>query len=388
VPAKRKGARVLKRWIEQRQQWRVIPYLPDGRGRSRHFGSEADADAYVALWTHKLARLSEVTVEKAIALYEQKQLKKGNSPESVGDTSYRMRRFFEPVLKVRVASLTPERCKELYEGKWDGERLLEHGLVTRPTFKKRDAEGRPIGPPLAVDSQRNILLEAKTFGRWWAEQGWVAASPLEGVKGEGERNHGGMGKTRLVRKEQKALFRKALELAAMEDEVVHERATAVLTQLLFATRSTDVILRQVRHIDLEDWTFEVKDGKTPASDRTFAIPKFMRPLYQRRMKSKREDQYIFGEGDKPHDRDWVRDSVHMVCRAAGVPLETAHGLKGAHAELARASGVTPEIVAHALAHKDKKTTRRSYQARGVEERATQGQVLKVLAGGLSRKRGG
>jgi integrase len=386
VPAERKGARVVgPRWIEDRQQWRVITYLPDGRGRSRHFGSEADAHEYVALWTNKLARLGEVTVELAIDRYEEwkkakrppREFRKGQQ-DPVDTTVHRLRTFFGPVLKVRVASLTAERCKELYAGKWDGKALLEHGLVTRPTR---------AGRPLAVDTQRNTLLECKTFGRWWVTQGWRAESPLEDVEGEGARNHGGKGRTRLARKEQKRLFRKAVEIAQDEarDAAGRERALGLLTQLMFATRSSDVISRQVRHVDLEDWEFEVKDGKTPASDRTFVIPKFMRPMYRRQMQGKREEQYLFGAGDVPHDRDWVRDSVHFVCKEAGVKRETAHGLKGAHAELARDSGVTPDIIAKALAHTSYKgTTRRSYQSAGADDRATQQRVLKVLVGGKKR----
>jgi integrase len=303
----------------------------------------------------------------------QRDFRKGQQ-DPVDTTVHRLRTFFGPVLKMRVSSLTADRCRDLYAGKWEGKTLLEHGLVTRPTR---------TGRPLAVDTQRNTLLECKTFVRWWVSQGWIAESPLDDVAGEGIRNHGGKGRTKLARKEQKRLFRKAVELA----EAGNERALGVLTQLMFATRSSDVISRQVRHVDLEDWEFEVKDGKTPASDRTFVIPRFLRPMYRRQMEGKREEQFLFGEGDVAHDRDWVRDSVHFVCREAGVNLETAHGLKGAHAELARDSGVTPDIIAKALAHTSYKgTTRRSYQSGGADDRATQKRVLKVLAGGLGRGR--
>lgn len=391
MPAKRKDARVLRpRWIADRGKWRVLTILADGGRTAREFGDEESAVGHFKAWQAKLARLREITVELAIGQYETwkkskrppREFRKGQQ-DPVDTTVHRLRTFFGPVLKARVSSVTPQRCKELYAGKWDGKVLLEHGLVTRPTAKKRDADGRAIGPPLAVDTQRNTLLECKTFGRWWVAQEWVAESPLEDVAGEGTRNHGGKGKTKLARKEQKRLFRKAVELA----QAGSERAVGVLTQLMFATRSTDVISRQVRHLDTDDWEFEVKDGKTPASDRTFVVPKFLRPSYLRQVKDKREDQYLFGDGDQPHDRDWVRDSVHFVCREAGVPLETAHGLKGAHAELARDSGVTPDIIAKALAHTSYEgTTRRSYQSGGADGRATQKRVLKVLAGGLSGRR--
>ena len=40
---------------------------------------------------------------------------------------------------------------------------------------------------------------------------------------------------------------------------------------------------------------------------------------------------LFGE----HWRDWVRKWVQRICEAAGVPVVTAHGMRGLHSTLAR-----------------------------------------------------
>lgn len=39
---------------------------------------------------------------------------------------------------------------------------------------------------------------------------------------------------------------------------------------------------------------------------------------------------LFGE----HWRDWVRKWVQRICEAAGVPVVTAHGMRGFHSTLA------------------------------------------------------
>jgi integrase len=288
-------------------------------------------------------------------------------------------------MKVRVSSLSEDRCKELYAGKWDGERLLEHGLVTRPTSKKRDAEGRSIGPPLAVDSQRNVLAECKTFGRWWVAQAWVATSPLEAVKGEGKRNHGGLGKTVLRRKEIRAFYRCVLIRARAGDE----RAIAALLALLLGMRATEIVTRQVRDLDDEDWVLGVdKDhAKTGASERGMEVPKILRPMLARLIKAKGPDQYIFGDGNKPHWRDWVRKSIRALCIGAKVPLETAHGMRGAHTDLAREAGATGELVARQIGHEDESTGERSYTTKRTAAGSKQRRTLRVLEGGLARKRG-
>jgi hypothetical protein len=46
------------------------------------------------------------------------------------------------------------------------------------------------GKPLAEDSHRNILAEAKTFLKWCTGKGYLRGNPLEGVQGTGKRRHG------------------------------------------------------------------------------------------------------------------------------------------------------------------------------------------------------
>lgn len=378
MPAHRKGARVLKRWIDERRAWRVIAILADGRRSAREFGVEADADGYRKEWEAHLARLSEVTVERAIVIYKGHLLKEGNRSSSVEDTEYRLRSFFAPALKARVTSITAERAKFLYLGRYDGERLVEHGLVTRPTYKQRDEKGNPVGPPLAADSHRNMLMEAKTFGRWWVSKGWVAASPLEGLQGVGRRNKGGLGKSTLRKTELRALDAAMVAKAKAGDE----RAVGAMMALYMGMRAQEIVTRQVRDLDVVDWTIgvDLAHAKTAASEREMGVPRIMRPMLARLIKGKAPEQFIFG-GDRPHWRDWVRESIQRICASEGIPLETAHGLRGAHSDLAREAGATGELVARQLGHEKVSTGEQSYTRRRTVEAARQQRTLRVLRGG-------
>lgn len=55
--------------------------------------------------------------------------------------------------------------------------------------------------------------------------------------------------------------------------------------------------------------------------------------------------------------------MQRICKAAGVPKVTAHGMRGLHGTLAVDSGITSHAVASALRHESFKTTAESYAKR-------------------------
>ena len=89
------------------------------------------------------------------------------------------------------------------------------------------------------------------------------------------------------------------------------------------------------------------------------------------------DAALFGE----HWRDWPRRWVQKICKAAGVPEVSAHGMRGLHGTLAVDSGITSHAVASALGHESFKTTAESYAQREAVAGAQQKRVLGVLSGG-------
>jgi hypothetical protein len=93
--------------------------------------------------------------------------------------------------------------------------------------------------------------------------------------------------------------------------------------------------------------------------------------------------YRSGDSDQRLDRDVDgARSVRQICVAAGVPVVSAHGLRGTHATLATARGTTGEVVAAALGHESPSTTYQSYAKPSAVRSARQDRVLKVLKGGV------
>lgn len=396
------AARVLEPiFIADRGRWRVISVGPDGRRRSRErFPVEAGATDEERAWAYyrravaKLAQLGETTLEAAIDRYRVKYLvPKGNKPGAIDDTVYKIRTFFKDVLSLRVAGLSEDRGQVLYHGQWEGNQVIRHGLRNRPTARKpAEGQAQPCklackcegeGPPLAADSHRNMLLEAKTFMRWCVTEAIIERSPLEAVKGEGKRRHGGLGHARLRPKEQRAWYRKAIELGEAGTAEQRERALGGLMSLLMAMRATEIVTRRVRDLDDEDWTLGVdKDAaKTDESVRTFEVPRALRPLFRLAIAGKSSDDFILGDGKRQHWRDWVRKSIRMVCRLAKVPPETAHGMRGAHASIAREAGATAELVSRQLGQRGTDTQERSYASKRAQRKGTQKAALAVLEGG-------
>ena len=86
---------------------------------------------------------------------------------------------------------------------------------------------------------------------------------------------------------------------------------------------------------------------------------------------------LFGE----HWRDWVRKWVQRICEAAGVPVVTAHGMRGLHSTLAVEHGVSAQVVAASLGHESSTTTMQSYVKPEAASGAQQKRVMTVLDGG-------
>ncbi|MGB7810606.1 MAG: hypothetical protein WBP56_05675 [Polyangia bacterium] len=79
----------------------------------------------------------------------------------------------------------------------------------------------------------------------------------------------------------------------------------------------------------------------------------------------------------------VRWWVRKICRLAGVPVVSAHGLRGTHSTLATTAGATAHFVISAMGHTSFDVTRKHYLAPGVEENARARRTFDVLQGGKS-----
>jgi integrase len=183
------------------------------------------------------------------------------------------------------------------------------------------------------------------------------------VNGVGKRRHG---KPRLRIDEAKA-----------HADAGDDGAVAAMMTLMLGMRASEVVEREVRDLDDDGKLLWIPFSKTPAGRRTLEVPAALRPYLLRLAKDKLPTARLF-EG---HWRDWPRKWVQRICKEVGVPMVTAHAMRGLHSTLALHAGTSSHVVAASLGHESITTTLQSYAAPGSMDAAKQQVVLTVLEGG-------
>jgi integrase len=285
----------------------------------------------------------EITVREAFNAYEEHLTEKGNKERSIKTTMHRLRAFFTADT-MPLSMLTPKACAGTYAA---------------------------LRTASAVDTHRNTLAETKSFLRWcWKARRWIKANPLEEVEGTGKRRHG---KAQLRIDEARTWMRKAVEFA----DAGEAGAVAAMTTLLLGMRAGEVVDRVVRDLDDDGHLLWIPASKTDAGRRTLRVPPMLRPYLLRLAANRPAAALLFGQ----HWRDWPREWVQKICRAAKVPEVTAHGMRGLHSTLAMEAGVTGAVVAASLGHESVTTTVTSYAKPEAVAAAQQDRALRVLEGG-------
>jgi len=321
-----------------------------GNRAARDFETEEEAIQVIRSLNREIRKAGEKTIAEAKEEYEvYLRDEKQNKERSYTATLWRLGIFF-PDAELSLPALTPPKCAGYYQA-----------LRVRETKYRK---------PLAVDSHRNILAEARTFLKWCMGRGYLRANPLEGVEGTGKRRHG---KPQLRIDEARKWQARALQLA---DEG-EGGAVAALVTLVMGLRAGEVVSRVVRDLDDGGGLLWIPDSKTEAGKRTLQVPEVLRPHLVALAEGKKSDELLFGY----HDRNWPRKWVGRICKAAGVPRVTAHGMRGLHGTLAVETGISAHAVAAALGHESVTTTLQSYAKAGAGAGARQEKVLTVLAGG-------
>jgi integrase len=292
-------------------------------------------------------------VKQAIDSYKEYLEKKGNKALSRARTESRLLAFFNEDVWRPLAEMTPSRAERLYAA-----------LQERISDK--------TGRNFSVDSQRNMLSEAKTFFAWCGgrERRWLRGNRLAEVKGIGKRVHG---KEQLRIDEARSWKAKALDLA----DAGEGGAVAALMSLLMGMRCSEIISRVARDVDDDGRLLWIPEGKTKAGRRTLEVPELLRPYLVALATGKQPGEALFGQ----HWRDWPRKWVRRICGKAGVTTVTAHGMRGLHASLAREAGATGHLVAAALGHTSERMAAKAYTAPASEARAKQRAAMRVLNGG-------
>lgn len=345
---RRRGVRALRPALSShgRQRWRVVCYGEDGQRHDRRFETEEAADSF---WRAFNKRAGSRSVDGAIDDYEEWRADTNRKARSTATTVGRLRSFL---------------------GKHTADRVCDLSLsVLRRRYAQR-VKG------VAVATHRAELAEVKTFVRWLGARDLVPrvlVRDLDQIKGEGIRNRG---KRQIERVDDvRALVARSLLVGG-------EAGAAVLCALLLGLRASEILERVGRDLDEGGSVLVVPEGKTINARRRVAVPEIMRPLLAELRLKAGPDGHLFpgryGHGHK--NRSWLLDRVRKLCGDAGVPVVSAHGLRGTSASMARGADLGPEAVAAYLGHGSATVTDRHYLADGVADDARQRAFLRVVDG--------
>jgi len=347
---RREGNRVLGPY-RQRDRWRIIVVGERGTRTVKEYETEGEAKQVIRSLKRHLDRESSETIGQARDKYELfMRTEKQNKRNSVVATICRLEAFF-PEAEEPLVDLTPKRCQDLYDA-----------VCLRKSERTKKV--------LSVDTQRNALAEAKTFLTWCVGKGWLPTNPLLLVEGKGRRQNG---KVQLRINEGRRWMDVAKRIAD-EGEV---GAVAAMLALLMGMRASEIVQRVVRDVDDDGKLLWIPDSKTKAGRRTQEVPEVLQPYLLGLVAGREPEALLFGA----HWRNWVRAWVKRICKAANVPIVTAHGMRGLHSTLATDRGISAHAVAAALGHESPTTTMRSYIAPGTVANSNQRRVMSVLGRG-------
>jgi len=319
-----------------RKRWRVIVVGADGGRVTATYKSAAKAQERI---DEVNAKASGRTVSAAVDAYV-KHLRERNASTTCDTVAFRLRGLLKSHERDRALSALTVP-------------------VARSLFAKRATE-------IAPETQHGELVTASAFASWCVERGWLRTDPFLGLKPTGARARG---KTQLRIDEARRF------LDACLDENSHASIAAALA-LLCGMRASSIVKRTVRDVDDGARVLWIERDKTKAGDRHLEIPEVLRAPLAAICAGRTGGEPLFGDVD----RHWVGYHVRRMCKVAKVPIVCPHGLRGTHASIAREE-VTVDHVARSLGHAGTGVTSRHYIDRGVEQKAQQRAVLRLVAGG-------
>ncbi len=363
----RKGERILGPYETTEGGWKIVAVGADRVRSHQTFASEAAAEREADRLRRQLATAA-LTVMSALDAYAEHRRSEGNREKSIDTTMHRLRRFLGVPPMPRKA--TPEERDRVRAAR---DAALAQSL---PGKTRMVALYAALAKTQAVDTHRNTLAEARTFFAWCAKppRRWVPADLLADVEPTGGRSSG---KPQLYVDE----ARRWLETAVWRAHRGDLGAVAAMTALLLGVRASEITARTVRELDDDGRLLQIPHGKTPNARRALRVPEVLRPYLLRAAAGKEPHDPLIG-----HSPGWLRKQVVRICRLAGVPRVTSHGLRGTHATLATDAGVSGDAVARSLGHESQRITDRAYVAPGGRERAQGRRVAERLAGRPARKR--
>jgi len=218
-------------------------------------------------------------VGKAIDAYAEQLRRNGVRERSIDTTCYRLRKLFEPVLLVPLATVMPAQARELFA----------------------KVEG-------SVDSRRNILNQARTFCRRAKETSGLTRSfsPTSKAKEEALRE------TEAYRRRESKFLAACLDLAASANPKKQTGGVGAAMALVFGMRASEITSLRVRDLDAGGTIIRITHAKSKRESEPYKFPSgFGRTTAACRGEGTHET--LVG-----HDRTWLHRNVRAICRKAGI----------------------------------------------------------------------
>lgn len=339
-------------------RWRIV--LKGGPGVRETFSFETEAEAK----RQKRALEKEIagrSVSDAVQEHVVAMRARGLRSSSIERAESHLRRFFQ------------------LDGEEDGAKVPffhSGGLLEDLRSSRCEALYEKMTKEVSVDTHRNALAAAKTFGAWCVKQRWIQRNPVEEVEPIGQRNRG---KKQLRIDE----ARRFVEVAIAKANAGDDAAVGVLTALLLGLRASEVTDRVVRDLDDGGRLLWIEFGKTKRARRTLEVPMVLRPYLLALTEGRGPDEQLITRKPlrtgKRADRYWLMRETRRLCEEAETPQVCVHSLRGLHATLATEAGATSHAVAGALGHSTPAVTHAHYVDGTAKRRANSKRVVNALA---------
>ncbi len=208
------GGRVYGPYVHRRR-WRVVLISSAGVRSAQICDTLEQANDLIRRMEARLELQPVLRISTALEWYRIYQEHKGNRPESIATTMFRLHAFFGDELWRPLRRLDVETCRELYDRR-----------VART----------------AVDTHRNELAGAKTFLDWCVHHRYVTVNPVERVRPIGKRRHG---RPQLRVNEARAWIDTAIGVA----EGGAPGAVAAMMALIMGMRASEIVRCVGRDVD-------------------------------------------------------------------------------------------------------------------------------------------
>jgi integrase len=298
-------------------------FLLDGRKQYKRFATEEEAFDFMQANRRRTVS-SPVTIREAVASYIA-----GRSD---------LRESSRVTLRYRLEAFMK-----------GSEQLYVQLFPAHTAWKRVAAES-------SVDTLYGIRSAAQGFFAWCVRQGYLKRAPLADVQIVGKKRRG---KPQLRIDEARRFLVRALEEAERGGRDQGQQGVAALAAavaLLLGLRAQEVVGRQVRDLDDNGTVFWVPTSKTEAGVRRVEVPEVLRSFLLRLTEGRASDAPLFSELTKDGLRYWTE----TLCKRAGLPRVTPHGLRGTNATASMRANANPHMVAAALGHASIGVTLRHY----------------------------